>query len=78
MVNWFALGKRNRSKFARFLDENGISQQDVANKSGVSKSTISRLCQADTFSPTMKTAAKIVKALRQLTKKDVHYDDFWM
>lgn len=39
LVNWFNLGKRNRSKFARFLDKHGITQQDVANKAGVSKST---------------------------------------
>jgi putative transcriptional regulator len=77
LVNWFKLGKRNRSKFARFLDKHGITQQDVANKAGVSKSTISRLCQSDKFSPTIKTASKIIKALRQLTKKDVDYDDFW-
>ncbi|OUA14880.1 transcriptional regulator, partial [Bacillus thuringiensis serovar aizawai] len=35
-------------------------------------------CQGDKFSPTMKNAQKIIKALKKLTNKDVHYDDFWM
>lgn len=76
-MNWINLGKRNRSKLAKFLDENEVSQQELSKKSGVSKSTISRLCQIDNVSPTMKNARKIVKALRDLTKKNVDYDDFF-
>jgi len=76
-LNWINLGKRNRSKLAKFLDENEVSQQELSKKSGVSKSTISRLCQIDNVSPTMKNARKIVKALRDLTKKNVDYDDFF-
>jgi putative transcriptional regulator len=75
-MNWFNLGKTSRSKIARFLDKKNITQQELAKKSGVSKSTISRICQGDNFSPTMKNAQKIIKAL----KKDGHnvdYDDFW-
>ncbi|MEW4153678.1 helix-turn-helix domain-containing protein [Bacillus thuringiensis] len=77
-MNWFNLGKHRRSKLSRFLDENQITQQLLAEKSGVSKSTISRICQGDAFAPTMKNAQKIIKALRKLTNTDVHYDDFWM
>ncbi|EKS8367458.1 helix-turn-helix domain-containing protein [Bacillus thuringiensis] len=77
-MDWFRLGKHRRSKLARFLDKNQITQQLLAEKSGVSKSTISRICQGDAFAPTMKNAQKIIKALRDLTNKDVHYDDFWM
>jgi len=77
MFNWSGLGKNRRTKLAKFLDENDISQQDIARKSGVSKSTISRLCQLDNVSPTMKNARKIIKALRDMTNKNVDYDDFF-
>lgn len=76
-MDWFSLGKR-RSKFGKFLDQNGISQQEVVKKSGVSRGTISRMCQPEhEEGPTMKNARKIIKALRDLTGKDVDYDDFW-
>jgi transcriptional regulator with XRE-family HTH domain len=76
MFDWFSLGKR-RSKLGRFLDKNGLTQQQVVEKSGVSRGTISRVCQADNMAPTIKNAQKIIKALRELTGKHVDYDDFW-
>ncbi|WP_050613361.1 helix-turn-helix transcriptional regulator [Bacillus testis] len=76
-MDWFSLGKR-RSRFGKFLDKNGLSQQDVVKISGVSRGTISRLCQPEhEEGPTLKNAKKIVKALNDLTGKDIHYDDFW-
>jgi putative transcriptional regulator len=76
-MDWFSLGK-NRSKLGKFLDKNDLTQQDVVKKSGVSKGTISRLCQTEhEVGPTMKNARKVIKALRDLTGKDVDYDDFW-
>jgi putative transcriptional regulator len=72
----FGLGKP-RSKFGKFLDNHGISQQDLVRESGVNKGTISRICQGDAFKPSMKNASKIIRALRRLTGKNVDYDDFW-
>jgi putative transcriptional regulator len=69
------LGKK-RSKFGRFLDENSISQQVLAKKSEVSKSTISRLCDPAEFEPTMKIARKIIKVLKE-AGYNVDYKDFW-
>jgi putative transcriptional regulator len=77
VFNWFNLGKRHRSRLAKFLEENEILQQELADKSGVSKSTVSRICQGDEFAPNMRTAQKIIAALKELTKKNVDYDDFW-
>jgi putative transcriptional regulator len=77
LYNWFNLGKRHRSKLAKFLEENEISQQDLAKESGVSKSTVSRVCQGDEFPPNMRNASKIIKALRKITQRSVDYDDFW-
>lgn len=72
----FGLGKP-RSKFGRFLDQHDISQQELVEESKVNKTTISRLCQGDAFSPSMKNAQKIIKALRKMTNKDIDYDDFF-
>ncbi|MDQ0201764.1 helix-turn-helix transcriptional regulator [Neobacillus ginsengisoli] len=77
LYNWFNLGKRHRSKLAKFLEENEINQQDLANESGVSKSTVSRICQGDEFAPNMRNATKIINALRKLTQKNINHDDFW-
>lgn len=72
----FGLGKP-RSKFGKFLDSNDITQQDLVKESDVNKATISRLCQGDAFQPSMKNGAKIIRALKKMTQKDVSYDDFW-
>jgi putative transcriptional regulator len=76
VFNWFLLGKR-RSKFGKFLDRNGITQQEVVEKSGVSRGTISRVCQDDLNVPKLNNAKRIVKAIKELTGKNVDYDDFW-
>lgn len=75
MTGWFGLGKK-RSKFGKWLDKHGISQTELAKRSGVSRPTITRLSIDDDNQPTMKTAQKIIKALRKLDK-GVGYDDFW-
>ncbi|RDU35488.1 transcriptional regulator [Neobacillus piezotolerans] len=76
-MDWSFLGKK-RSKFGRFLDKNELTQQEVVKRSGVSRGTISRLCQPESEDgPTMKNASKIIRALRDLTGKDVHFEDFW-
>ncbi|TRY23697.1 helix-turn-helix transcriptional regulator [Brevibacillus sp. LEMMJ03] len=74
-MSWFGLGKQ-RSKFGKWLDSQGITQEELSQKSGVNKSTISRLCSGDAFRPSMKNASKIMQALRRLGK-NVDYDDFW-
>jgi predicted transcriptional regulator len=72
----FGLGKP-RSKLGKFMDDNRITQEDLANASGVSRPTITRLCAGDAFGVQSRTANKIIKALRDLTGKRVGYDDFW-
>jgi putative transcriptional regulator len=74
-LEWFGLGKK-RSKLGKWLDRRGISQQELEKMSGVSRGTISRLCSDDKNSPTLKTAKKIINALKKLDKS-VGYDDFW-
>ena len=74
-MSLFGLGKR-RSRFGKFLDKNSIAQQEIAEESGVSKSTISRLCDPEGFEPSIKVAKKIIKSLRKYDSS-IDYRDFW-
>lgn len=72
---FYGLGKP-RSSFGKFLDKNRISQQDLVKWSGVSRSTISNCAKGDAFTPSVKNATKIIKALRK-QGYDVDIQDFW-
>ena len=74
-MSGFGLGKK-RSRFGMFIDQNSISQQDLAERSGVSRSTISRLCHPAGYVPSMKNGVRIIKTLKEAGYK-VDYDDFW-
>lgn len=76
-MDWFDFGKP-RSKFGKFLDKHQLTQQEVADQSGVSRGTISRLCKGNAFHPSLKNSNKIIKALKKLTNKNVDYSDFWL
>ncbi|MDC2867760.1 helix-turn-helix domain-containing protein [Bacillus sp. BP-3] len=71
---WF---KKPRSKLGKFIDKNELKQVDIAKTSGLRESTISRLANLNSVSPSMKTANKVLKALRKLTGKNVNHNDFW-
>jgi transcriptional regulator with XRE-family HTH domain len=76
MKYMFGLGKK-RSKLGKWLDERGITQQWLANKSKVSRSTVSELCKADAeHEPTQGTMKKILTALRQIDSS-LKSNDFW-
>lgn len=75
-MEWFGLGKK-RSRLGKWLDQHGIAQLEVEKRSGLSRGTISKACSDDDYSPTLASAKKIIKAIRDLTKKNVDYDDFW-
>jgi putative transcriptional regulator len=71
----FGLGKK-RSRFGKYLDSHSITQQEIANESGVSKSTISRLCNPLEEEPTIGVAKRIIKALKKHDPQ-IDYKDFW-
>lgn len=70
---WF--GKK-RSEFGRYLTRRGISQRWLAEQTGVSEATISELASGNREAPTMKTANRIIKALRQYDS-EISAEDFW-
>ncbi|PGT65154.1 transcriptional regulator [Bacillus cereus] len=75
-MNWFNLGKK-RSKFGRWIDkQSDITQLDLENTSKLSRGTISRICNEESYQPKYSTIFKINNGLKKL-KKDVRYEDFF-
>lgn len=57
---------RPRSRFGHWLDQQGILQSQLVEKSGVSRGTISRICNDDSYSTKNVTIIKIQKALKEM------------
>lgn len=71
----FGLGKR-RTKLGKWLDARGIKQEWLATKSGVSKGTVTNICNESDYTPNVSTIKKIIKALREIDPS-VKADKFW-
>ncbi|MGR5965444.1 helix-turn-helix domain-containing protein [Bacillus cereus] len=54
-----------------------MTQEELSSKSGVTRSTVSRLCSLDSVSPTTKNSNRIIRTLRTLTGKKIDSTDFW-
>jgi transcriptional regulator with XRE-family HTH domain len=74
VFNWLGLGKK-RSKFGKWLDNEGITQLELERRSKLSRGTISKLCNDDSYRPKHSTIASVKKALKQLGKNVP--DDFF-
>ena len=65
MFSLFGLGK-SRTKFGRWLDRKEITQLEIEQRSGLSRGTISKLCNDKSYSPKFETVNRIKKALKEL------------
>ncbi len=65
MFSFFGLGK-SRTKFGKFVDRKGLTQIELEEKSGLSRRTISRLCNDKEYRPKYETVTKVKKALRKI------------
>ncbi|WP_394542734.1 helix-turn-helix domain-containing protein [Priestia aryabhattai] len=74
MLLWWKNPKR--SKFGKFLDQNGIAQTDFAEKANVSRSTIWRLCNRKDYIPTPVSLKKIMDTVRKIDKNKQVQDFF--
>ncbi|MCL6443006.1 MAG: helix-turn-helix transcriptional regulator [Alicyclobacillus sp.] len=74
-MGWFGPGKP-RSRFGKWLDKNGITQQELSRRSGVSEDTISRLANNDSGRPTWRTQKRLLKVLREVDS-EISTEDFW-
>ncbi|WEH08164.1 helix-turn-helix transcriptional regulator [Alicyclobacillus fastidiosus] len=71
----FGLGK-SRSKFGRWIDERGITQQEISDASGVNRNTISQLANDKTAAPSWKTKRSLIRTLRKYDS-EINAEDFW-
>lgn len=72
----FGLGK-SRSRLGKFIDQRGITQDQLSKMSKTSRNTISALCHGGKSSgPYEATQIKIISALRK-AGYDVRPEDFW-
>lgn len=75
MFSFFGLGKP-RSKFGKWVDRNGIVQNDIAKESGLSHTTISKMCNNKEYVPKWDTWVKVQRVLKSWGY-DVDRDDFF-
>ena len=75
-VRWFAGMERNRSKLGEWMDEHGISQTNLSDRSGVSYRTVQDLVRGESKRPTKLTARKLMKAIREVDPV-AKESDFW-
>lgn len=71
----YGLGKR-RSRFGRWVDRIGLSQQELSNICGVNKTTMSEICNNENYNPQIATKTKVVSRLRK-NGYDVEMAEFW-
>lgn len=71
----FGKGKR-RSKVGKLIDENGYTQEELVSASGVSRNTISKVCNDPDYVPSPSVMKKIMKALRSI-EPGAKVDDFF-
>lgn len=64
-----------RSKLGLWLDERGITQKWLMEKTGLNKNTISKIA-SDSSPPKVETMKKILKVLREIDKY-LKVEDFW-
>jgi len=67
---------KKRTKIGKFIDKKGYSQEDLISASKVNRNTISKICNDPTYTPSMSTVKKIMKAIRQL-EPGAKTDDFF-
>lgn len=75
-MRWFAGMGRRRSRFGKWLDENGVSQSEISRRSGVSTRTVNALATGDVQKPTRLNGRKLMKAVREIDS-DADICDFW-
>lgn len=72
-MGWFGTGK-SRSKFGKWVDERGMTQRELSDRSGVNRNTIGELANNEDTKPSWKTRRKLDRSLRDT---GFNSDDFW-
>lgn len=72
----FRLGKK-RTEFGEYLDRLGIKQERISEASGLTRNTISRVCNDQEYVPKKAIQKILVDALKKISGKNVSNKDFW-
>jgi len=62
----FLWRKPKKSKFGRFLDDEGITQVDFAEKSNISRKTVWKLCNEKNYIPSSSVLKKIMITAKKI------------
>lgn len=68
--------RKNRTKLKKWLDRQGIEQQELAKKSKVSVQTISKACRDTDYIPKPEIMKKLLHAIRKIDPY-AKINDFW-
>lgn len=71
----FSSGKK-RSKVGKLIDQQGLTQEELKDASGVSRNTISKVCNDPDYVPSPAVLKKLMKVIRQI-KPGAKTDDFF-
>lgn len=74
-MDWSKLGKP-RSRFGKWLDKEGISQNEMSSMAGLPRETISRYANNEESTPNRKTSERIMDAVNEIDPER-NTRDFW-
>lgn len=70
------LFRQTRTNLKKWLDRQGIEQQELAKKSKVSTKTISKACRDTSYIPKPEIMRKILNTIRKIDPQ-AKINDFW-
>ncbi|WP_100374817.1 transcriptional regulator [Bacillus sp. FJAT-45037] len=71
----FGSGKK-RSKLGKFIDKHSVSTVEFSKETGVSRRTLTKVCNEDHYVPSPVVMKKILKSVRKVDP-NLKINDFW-
>ncbi|CAH1230626.1 hypothetical protein PAECIP111891_06702 [Paenibacillus allorhizoplanae] len=71
----FGIGKP-RTKFGKWIDSKGISQEWIVKNCGIDKNAATRICGNSDYKPNGSTKGRVIAGLRK-NGHGVYEEDFW-
>ncbi|WP_110928754.1 helix-turn-helix domain-containing protein [Bacillus massiliglaciei] len=67
MFSIFGFGSsKKRSKVGKLIDKHGYTQEELVEASGVSRNTVSKVCNDPDYVPSPNVLKKLMKAIRSI------------
>jgi predicted transcriptional regulator len=74
-MEMWGIGKP-RSKLGKWMDQNGLEQQELAKIAKVSQNTVTKACREKEYVPRQDVIKKLLKAIRKVDP-NAKMSDFW-